>query len=260
MNNQRQGRPKTREHELTKAEKESALSIFNTTDENSVFNMITEPLQEKLLCIPKVYLTWSEKALEKNADLDPRDHRLRIALWNAHNLAVERGHKTISVRQIINGICTHRYFYDQVATNHKKLAWIFFPPTDYTKFMQECLYQGMQKMREVLVEPIRDKKGNLNHKLIDQQIRIFEKVENRVKGVTPKALNINQKSVNLNVNKNQDLGPAPSVDDLHSIEEEIRLLEGGAPEENPLVLGEKTTKLQEIEGSLLENNINLEEV
>ena len=106
----------------------------------------------------------------------------------------------------------------------------------------------MQRIREVMIQPIKDEKGKLNHKLIDQQIKIWEKVENRVKGVTPQALNISQKSVNVNLNKNEavEARRVPLSNDLDAIDAQIRELEGGGENITPLSLEESRAEETEV--------------
>lgn len=234
-------------YKLTKAEKDSAMAIFNEDEPNAIVNFLPECILEALKEIPEIYFTWSERALEKNADLDERDYRLRIAFWDEYNYALDNRVQTLSIAKIIRGVCARNYFDTQVLTSPKKLAWIFFPPADYTKFMSECLHLSMRRMREVLALEIKDSKGKINHKLIEQQMKIWERVEARVRGAIPQALNINQKSVNLNMNQNSNSPTRISnSSDLAAIEAEIAMLEGKEP---PLQIEEeKSEDLQSTEG------------
>lgn len=219
------GRPKQphSRYPLSKAEKERAVSIFNEGDPEALINMVGPEVKEAIKSINPVFLTWSEKALAKHAELDPRDHRIRISMWDDYNQAKEEGRDTININRILNGVCTKGYFYQSVLKDPKKLAWIFYPPADYTKYMQECLYLAMGNIRDILSQPIRSGDGKLNHRLIDQQIKIWEKVESRVKGAIPQALNINQRSMNVNINQTQKLS---NPKDIKEIEAEIARLEG----------------------------------
>lgn len=225
------GRMRTNSHTMTKAEKEAAFSIFNPDDPESVYNMVPDELRGHLDQIPKAFLTWSEKALkdalERSGDTDPRDSRLRIQLWNRHNMIIQEGLRPkISINDLVRGICSRDYWYKKVITNPKKLALIFFPPPDYTRFLEECFHIALDNVRNVLTLPAVDKKGKVDHRLVEQQIKIWQKIEERLKGTVAKSVNINQKNLNMNVGASPSRGSMLS-NNLADLEAEIRELESG---------------------------------
>ena len=226
-------KPGKRGYQLSKAEKEAAVAIYNSQEDSAIVNMVTEKVANRLKEIPPEFLTWSEKALrrtlERKDELDERDYRLRIAIWDEYNSALGDNLKTMSLNRAMKGVCTNRYFETYVLTNPKKLAWIFFPPADYTKALNEILHLGLREIREIMSMPLTKEDGKLDYSLMEKKIKIWEKTEARVRGAIPQALNIQQKSVNLNLNKD---APRNITNDMsmEELDAQIRELEGKEPE------------------------------
>ena len=185
---------------LTKAERESAIKIYNEEDPESVINYLPPKVAVALKQIPIAYLTWSEQALRNHSKPTEQDHRIRLAIWHEFDFTIERGRDKMSLNEALRGVCPRSYFYNQVLIRPKLLAWIFYPPEDYTKFMKEVLFVSMKQIRKIMTSEHEDENGKLDHKLINHKIKIWEKLEQRIQGAIPQALNVSQKSVNYNVN------------------------------------------------------------
>ena len=72
------------------------------------------------------------------------------------------------------------------------------PPVSYEASMAEMLDASTTRLREILSLPLYSENGKVDHRTLSLQIKIHELVVNRVKGVNPHTLNINQKSLNVN--------------------------------------------------------------
>lgn len=213
----------TAPNEPAKSEIESGITIFDRNDPGSIFNMVPEGLQQAMLTINPTWMRWKESTLENKCDPQPRDYRIRVAFWNEYNYAKDMG-KQVSLARVVNGNCSWDYWYNVVLKSPKKLAWILYPPGDYLIFMEEMLHLGLKRMREILKTPAITRKmgkNEIDHKLMDKQMKAFALIDNRVKGAIIQKMQIEQKAMHVHA-KVEDKATVPQS--MDQIEEEIKRL------------------------------------
>ncbi len=194
----------------------AGVCIFDQDNPRSVYNLVPPAVQEAMMKISPRYYTWSEKALERNTELEARDHRLRISFWTEYQITQDEDKPTISMHSVLRGVCTKTYFYETVLFNPHKLAWVLFPPPDYEKAMDEMHHLSLKEMRKILTLPL----GPKDTALMREKIKIFALLDNRIKGAVLQKLHIQQDTRNLHVHKSQREAPKS----LAEIEREIKLL------------------------------------
>lgn len=243
---------KSKKRKLSKAEIENLTPIFDRDDPKSIYNLATNEMQAAMDDIEENHsylLTWGVKGLEKQGNFDVEVYQLRISFWLEYNKCLEKRVK-MSIQSICRGICSRQYFYTKVLRDPKAMLFVLFQPQDYVAYMTECLDLAARDMRDILSRPHEvddiDKYGHktgrkkLDYKLIEKKIKIWEKVENRVKGLAPQTLQIQQTSQNFNYNKSAS-SEARTVEEL---EAEIKRLESKDSE---------TIDVQAIESKKAEN-------
>lgn len=196
------------------AERKTCVSIFDKNNPDSVYSRLPDSGKFAMDSIPTYLKTWSFKKLEKtfSHSLTTRDRMWKIAFWREYQDALDHN-RNMSPKAICRGICPEEYMYDHIFKKNPLFAWILYPMPSYENAMMEMLDLSTRRLREVLDLPILMDGRNVDHKLVSLQLKIHELVENRVRGIAPKTLNINQRSMNMNINQS-----APSaigdVDDL----------------------------------------------
>lgn len=196
--------PTRRDRPITAAEKQHCITIYDHDNTDSVWYRASGKLKQALDDVPKYIKTWSLKAIEKalGDKLTIRDKQIRISFWREYHDAIDAG-RMMSTSAITRGICDHKYLYETLVYNSKKMAYVLYPPADYNLAMGQLLDQSTQELREILQMSNYAKDGQPNATVINSKIKIHQMIENRVRGMAPKTLNINQKSLNVNVNKKE---------------------------------------------------------
>lgn len=200
------------------AENDTGICIFDKQNTRSVYNLVSPAVQAAIESVHPEYYKWSIKALEKHAQPEERDYRLRLSFWNEYNHVQDRMLKSMSMTRVIRGICDEHYFWDMLKSP-LKMAWLLFPPTDYIKAMDEMLDLSMRRMRDVLArDPVASGKAPNIH-LIREQVKIFALLDNRIKGAVIQRLHVKQENLNVNAT----IREAPKT--VEEIEKEISKLQ-----------------------------------
>lgn len=231
---------------MSKAERDSLVPIFSHDIEGSVYNRLgSEELRaaiDDLVENHNYLLKWGSDALEKQVpeEIHVEVYRLRLNFWLEYEQSCQNNVK-MGLATILRGTCSVFWFKEHIMTNPKALMYILHQPQDYASFTHECLSQSMKNIRKILREPFkkmvkkRRKIGKdewedyeeevIDHKLIDQKIKIWEKAENRVLGVAPQRLQIESKSQNYNYNESA----SHKERSIEELEAEISKLESKKP-------------------------------
>lgn len=229
------------------------LSIFDPNFERSLINIVPDVVKAAMIRTQgqaAEIFYYTEHKLKKYCDPDETIQRLKLSFWDEYNRAQDHcvEMKTIN---IIRGSCSMEYFYKVVMPDNKAVAWIISPPKDLFLMQREMLEVGLDEQREILMMPVRYKKeivrfkngvpqkyseDFVDHKLIDQKIKIIESLKLRVWGaVTQK---IQHANLNMNLNSSQTAGLIPenaSMDDLLKLESSLKRIQGSVSEEETTV-------------------------
>jgi len=223
------------------AENHTGIVIFDKTEPRSIYNLVAAKFQEAIERVNPEYYKWTPKGLEKHADLDERDYRLRISFWQEYYNTQDKFLNKISLPGVARGICTMEYLYSTVFFSPIKLAWILYPPANYTKAMEEMLDLSMRNLRDVLMldhniplPPSGDthtKTGHVRARfdlgLIREKIKIFALLDNRLKGAAIQRVEMSgeHKHAHMNINTTTQEA-AQSLDEINAEIERIEKTTG----------------------------------
>lgn len=197
------------------------LSVFDTKNPRSVVNLVPETFGKHIKKLGAQWFNLSYAQLQGRCHPTEVEERLRITFWNEYFQA-QQEHRKMFMHRIFEPVCTREYFYKVVMKTESKLAWVLNPPAGYQIIVEEMLNLGLTRIREVLQLPLKDRKtGKVDHKLINEMVKITMFLDNRVKGAVTQRYQIQQS--NLNVNVNQEMREAPRT--MEEIEKELKQLD-----------------------------------
>lgn len=183
-------------------------SVLNPENPASLFSVMPEEFQPLIEAIrlqfPRM-CHYPERELRKYCKPDERDNRIRLSFWQEYELSTRMG-KKMSIRAITDGICSKDTWKTYYLQQPKKLLWIVTQPKSYSQTMNALHAQSLERLHQILKLPIKDKQTKKpDVKVIAQMIKIFQLLDLRVKGSIMQRVEINQKSLNMNMN--HDVSP-----------------------------------------------------
>lgn len=205
-----------------------SVDYFNVENPRSLVNIVSERMREALLDpgLPRYWLDLSESQLKHRVEafLDERDTRLRLLFWDEYNQAQDEKRMMIMER-VFGGACSSSHWHATILKDPHKLIWIITPPASYEVSMRELLQMSLVKLREVLALPIIGKNGKPDISLIKEIVKIHALVDNRVQGAVMQTLNVNQKSLSVNVNAKSKEELDPAEVQIENMDAEIESLQ-----------------------------------
>jgi hypothetical protein len=221
--------------------------------------MVPRKVREAILNpeLPRHYLQMPESQflihLEKY--LEPRDYRIRLAFWDEYNAAITED-RVMRIDQFVVKVTNIAYFYRIFLANKYKVIFLLQPPGSYKINMRELLHFGLNRMREIISLPLLDKKGQPNVHLIREMIKIFALADARVQGAVKQTIDINQKSLNVDMTLKEAKGlAAGGSNPVDALDAEIKRLEGELS-----TLPEKSQVIEVAESEEIEIPASAEEV
>ncbi len=197
---------------------------------NCVVNLLTPRLKKAAMNIPGHLLGMSADTLRKKIKANSMDEQLRVSFWEEYFVASDNNQR-MRIEAIYPRVCVREYFYKHFVDNPARFAYMMHPPPEYMLQMKSLLQLGLRRFEEILQMPITNEKGVVNSKLVAEIVRIVMLVDNRVKGSVVQKVQLEQKSVNVNLNYE----PPKKIEDidaeLKAVEKEIRQL--ATPEKQP---------------------------
>lgn len=172
------------------------IPLLDESDPLSVASLVTAAVRSGMKLIPPKAFTMYEHELRMMAKATDVEEQIRLAFWDEYQLAMDKRCQ-MNINACYSRICTKIYFYDILLKEPYKLAYILTPPRNYVYKMREMLELAHRRMREILELPIDQKKPNT--KLISEMVKITVLLENRVMGAVKQKLEVESKSVNVNV-------------------------------------------------------------
>lgn len=190
--------------------KEFRTRYFDRTSPTSLFLLTPDELhstmEEVLLRMPRLVMQ-HEAEIRRVCNPTPRDDYVRLNFWDEYNKATSFDPpKKMTWRGILCNAITREAFEATYLGNRHKMIWLITPPKSYADTMKRILHRSLDKLTEVLEQPIINAAGELDHKLIDKIIKIAQIADQRVKGAIPQF--IHQKNLNMNLNGNVMTAPA----------------------------------------------------
>ena len=234
---------------------------FLTGNEFGFSDIATDFILEGIKKIPSEWLSLTEDELKEvcyphetraqkisSTNKLKIDDKLRAAFWIEYNSAVDQKRKMIN-KKIYHGI-VHEGTFNNIAREAERIAWIIHPPGSYNADIQSLLSVTTRRYAEILSLPImenvcrcnwectcdltqtptcfcKSEKGcicppKINTKVADAIIKVGAQVELRTQGSIPQY--INQKTLNVNVNKNQEITASTEEATIVSTREELLAL------------------------------------
>lgn len=196
------------------------IPLLDESDPLSVASLVSPLIRQWIKVIPPKAFTMYEHELRLKAGITEVEEQLRLSFWDEYAYAQD-ARCFMNMNRVYNRICTKMHFYESVVREPYRLAYILTPPRNYVYRMREMLELAHRRMREVLELPIMDKKKNPNVKLISEMVKITVLLENRVMGAVKQKLEVESKSVNVNVEAGGRKGYFDVEDEIKDIEKQL---------------------------------------
>lgn len=210
---------------ITKAprsEIETGIAIWDKENPRSVYNLVPPMFRRAMDAVKPSWFRLREATLRNKVNPELRDSRFRIAFWLEYDRCQQR-RKEFSITRVLQNVGVDwDYYKNNICCVPKKVAWILYPPNDYALAMQDILTYGIDQMREVLALPNVGANGKPDTQLIKLKIDIVRNAEQRLMGSVVQKMQVDQRSVNLNINSNASAPKMPAT--LEDIDREIQSL------------------------------------
>lgn len=233
---------------------EAIESLYDAGNPDALINKLPQRLvpifhrvRDKL---PRTLLA-DEPDVRRYCDPTERDERVRLSFWDEYNASTACG-KRMSLQSIITGCCSWESWITAYEPHDKRMLWIFTPPASYVGMMRQILYKGTERLLEIMNLPMLTEDGKVDVKVANLVLRAWQLADMRVKGAVTQKVQIEQKSMNLNLNSNTDEAvnqmrsrmSEMSIDDLESLERRIekakrdgaKFLKGASADQMELIL------------------------
>lgn len=187
----------------------------------SLVNICTTHIAVAVKAIPDEVLMMNEKDLQKQVCPGDVERKLRAAFQLEYERAVRTSGK-FEASNVWKGVVTGPYFYRYIVANSYKLAYIIRPFPEYEAQLEDMLQLGLDEMNKILMQPMCDDEGKFDVRIAKLKVEITENLQDRRRGAIAKRLEVQSKSMNLNITK--DASQLPQS--LDEIDRKLQELEG----------------------------------
>lgn len=190
-------------------------SVKDKNNPNSLVNICPTALAERISCIPDGYLDMTAEKLEQHYNPTKEDKMMRVAF----QMELERSTRTQTPFNMVNvcgGFMYPSTFYKSVITNATRLAYIIKPFPEYMIQLEEMMHLANNRIREILARPAVNEEGKFDHKLAALQQVVWEKVTDRARGSVTKKLEVDSRTVNVNMTKTNPIDIDRELKDLEA--------------------------------------------
>lgn len=242
---------------------EALNTLYDGENPDSLLNRLPSrlvPIFERVKYkLPKTLLS-DEKTVRRYVDPDDRDDRVRLAFWDEYNASTAAG-KRMSLQAIISGTCSWESWITAYEPHDKRMCWIFTPPTSYVSQMRHILHRGTERLLEIINLPMLTDEGKVDIKIANLILRAWQLADMRVKGGVMQKVQIEQKSMNLNLNAESTVDNLRSqvasmdLQELESLEariekakrESYKYLKGASKEQIDLIINASSGDMEMLE-------------
>lgn len=147
--------------------------------------------------IPRILLA-DERDIRRYVEPTERCDRLRLSFWDEYNASTACS-KRMSLQSILSGICAWESWITVYEPNDKRMVWLFTPPTNYVAMMRQILHRGTERLLEIMNLPMFNDDGKVDVRTAQLVLRAWQLADMRVKGGVTQRVQIEQKSMNVNV-------------------------------------------------------------
>lgn len=242
---------------------EALNTLYDTDNPDSLINRIPQrlvPIFERVKAkLPKTLLS-DEKTVRRYIEPDDRDDRVRLAFWDEYNASTQIN-KRMSLQAIISGTCSWESWITAYEPHDRRMCWIFTPPTSYVSQMRHILHRGTERLLEIINLPMLNDDGKVDVKVANLILRAWQLADMRVKGGVMQRVQIEQKSMNLNLNAESTVDglraqvSGMDLQELENLEQRIerakkdsyKYLKGASKEQIELIMNASNGDLEMLE-------------
>ncbi len=153
-----------------------------------------------------------------NREPSMTENQIRLRLWVEFDTARNEALPRLSMNRITQGVCSNAAFH-KIIEDPAVVAWMLCPPVHYETQLDEILAYGANRMQEILKMDATDKAtGKINTKLLQLQIHIYERAEDRRMG----AIMTGSKNLHIHADPNGKALPKTVSDTTKNLIEDMR--------------------------------------
>lgn len=205
-------------------------------------------LQASIKALPAKLIEATERELAEKFCPTETHIRLKIAFWDEYRRASRDKRAVMKIGNAVEGVCSRKFFYERIIPDPLAVAWLITPPPSENIVQKQLLQIGMRRLQEVLELPImeefevKDKKTQqmrtvkkINVAVIKEIRAITEMLMNRVHGGVIQRAQVDQRSLNLNVDAGKTADPQltsgePSLEQIEKLISRIETVTQVLPE------------------------------
>ena len=201
---------------------------FDTEQTRSMINLVPKDIRAKILDIPEEKLVITERKLRAKVNPTETVELLRFSFWREYAEVQDNHLQGMRIGNIVFGICSRQYFYRDILENENALLWIIKPPLQYNVLLDQLLWQGFERLKEILDLPI-VQDGKINNQTVMRITQVFEKLDNRRNGGLRNRSIVKKDSLELSEElSEEEMLEAETFDgDVHDLHEQLKELDGG---------------------------------
>lgn len=194
---------------LDKAAEQWAMNVWTNDDSRSLIRLAPECVQRAMAALPDDLRSKDEASLRamysqtSKKKLTPMDNQVRLAFWLEYERVQREMAPKMIIGNVLRGIMAYDYFTGNYLKDEYRVAYLTIPPISYTVRLNEMLDTGLDQIRNVMDMPHveYDNKGRakVNTKLLELKFKIMTYVDMRKNGAIAQKLQIEQKSLNMNM-------------------------------------------------------------
>jgi hypothetical protein len=208
---------------------EAMNALYDPENPDSLLNRVPPrlvPVLERVRNKLPRTLMLTEREIKMQCKPDERDERVRLSFWDEYNASTAAG-KRMAINSIICGAVSWETWVSAYEPNNKRMLWIFTPPTSYAMQMRHILHKGTERLLEIMNLPITGDDGKVDPKVATLILKAWQLADMRIKGGIVQRMQVEQKSVNFNLNSGENIDQIRQqvnhlqLEDLESLERRI---------------------------------------
>lgn len=216
--------------QLPESTTEDALQLAGE-ERRTLISMLPPYVKEAAEKIPEQLRYMDEKELRKYVRPNPSVQALRNSFWLEYARCIDKEGQWLKIGNILSGICTIEYWAQVVTKNSGMMEWILRPPISYNKAMEEALYFGVERIREILELPFTynmiDPRTGKEREVVDSKaaelvLKAFMIIDNRVKGSVLQRSETKSLQVNASMKEVQGVMEGQSMEEIEKKLKDLR--------------------------------------
>jgi hypothetical protein len=141
---------------------------------------------------------------------------LRLQFWDEYDRVVRHKLPGMDFNRVLDRVMSPSLFQEFIAANSEALMYILTPPVPYLMTLRECMLLGVERFKEILAIPAVDADGQPNLELAEIQLKMFQTLDLRLHGAATQRIQVDQKTLNVNVDGNDKKGEPKSLEEIQA--------------------------------------------